>query len=224
MLGIFISSFLKKEQVDHDLLHYFLKGLKCLNDSDKNVCEGMLSNQECTRALFDMANNRSLGIGGFPMEFSCTFWDFLEERFVNMANSHFKHKHTQKLGVISLICKNSEKSTLLNYWKPISLLYVDYKIFSKCLTNRLKKVLRNLIHIDQTAVIPGRSIKEHIHLLINILDYSKQKDVKCILFSLDQSKAFYRVDHSFMFSVLKKFGFGNAVGCCALIMTLKVKF
>ena len=63
---------------------------------------------------------------------------------------------TQKLGVISLICKNSEKSTLLNYWRPILLLCVDYKIISQCLTNRLKKVMGNLIHIDQTAAVPGR--------------------------------------------------------------------
>ena len=88
----FCKQLFEKEQVDHDLLDYFLKGLKCLNDSDKKVCEGMLSRHECTRALFDRANNKSPGIDGLPKEFYCTFWDFLGESFMNMANSCFKHK------------------------------------------------------------------------------------------------------------------------------------
>ena len=107
-----------------------------------------------------------------------------------------------------MICKDPEKSSDLKYWRPISLLCVDYKIISKCLTNRFKKVMGNLVHIDQTAAVLGRSIQDNVHLLRNILDYSCQKNNKFILLSLDQSKAFDRVDHSFMFQVLKKFGFG----------------
>ena len=67
----------------------------------------------------------------------------------------------------------------------------------------------NLINIDQTAAVPGRSILDNVHLLRNVLDYSSQKQLKCILLSLDQSKAFDRVDHSFMFGLLSRYGFGN---------------
>ena len=66
-----------------------------------------------------------------------------------------------------------------------------------------------LVHIDQTAAVEGRSIHGNIHLLRNIIDYSYQKGFKCIILSLDQAKAFDRVDHNFMFQVLKKYGFGE---------------
>ena len=112
------------------------------------------------------------------------------------------------MGIITLICKDPERAYDLKFWRLISLLCLDYKIISKCLTNRVKRVMGNLIDIDQTAAVVGRSIQDNIHLLRNILDYSHQKHNRFILLSLDQSKAFDRVDHSFMFQVIKKFGFG----------------
>ena len=129
-----------------------------------------------------------------------------------MANYCFREDKlsvTQRIGVITLICKNQEKSHLLNFWRPISLLCIDYKIISKCIANRVKKVMGFLVNIDQTAAVVGRSIHDNIHLLRNVIDYSYQKDLKCIILSLDQAKAFDRVSHEFMFQVLKKYGFGE---------------
>ena len=131
-----------------------------------------------------------------------------------MANYCFekgKLSNTQRLGVITLVCKNHEKSHFLNFWHPISLLCVDYKIISKCITNRIKKVMGFLVHFDQTAAVVGRSIQENIHLLRNIIDYSHQKDLKCVILSLDQAKAFDRVNHNYMFQVLRRYGFGEGL-------------
>ena len=58
-----------------------------------------------------------------------------------MANFCFREgklSATQTIGVITLIYKNNEKSQILNYGRPISLLCVDYKMISKCVTNRVK--------------------------------------------------------------------------------------
>ena len=46
----------------------------------------------------------------------------------------------------------------LKNWRPISLLNVDYKIFSKVITSRLSKVLSFIIHPGLTCSIAGRSI------------------------------------------------------------------
>ena len=59
---------------------------------------------------------------------------------------------------------------LLKNWRPVALLCTDYKILSKCLANRLKKDLARLIHYDQTYCIPGRSIKDSLFLIQDMLD------------------------------------------------------
>ena len=69
----------------------------------------------------------------------------------------------------------------------------------------------NLIHLDQTLAVIGRSIQDNIHLLRNIVDYTKQKNLKSIILSLDQAKAFDRVSHDYMLQVLKQYGFGKDI-------------
>ena len=60
-----------------------------------------------------------------------------------------------------------------------------------------------LVNIDHTAAVVGRSIRHNIHLLCNVIDYSYEKGLKCIILSLDQAKAFDHVSYEFMFQVLK---------------------
>ena len=208
----FYEQLFHKEEVDQSLVDYFLKDLPVLTQENLKLCEGLLSREECFHALTHMKNYKSPGIDGLPKEFYEMFWSFLGDSFVKMANYCFREgklSKTQRVGVITLICKNKEKSHLLNFWRPISLLCVDYKIISKSITNRVKKVMGNLINIDQTAAVVGRSIQDNIHLLRNVINYSQQKGLKTIILSLDQAKAFDRVSHDFMFAALQKYGFGE---------------
>ena len=93
-------------------------------------------------------------------------------------------------------------------WRPISLINVDAKIASKALAFRIRKVLTNLIHSDQTAYEEGRYIVEPVRLISDILEYTENKGIEAILFSEGFEKAFDSIDHTFLFSVLKSYGFG----------------
>ena len=84
---------------------------------------------------------------------------------------------------------------------------VDAKIISKVSALRIKHIMHTLIHHDQTAYVKNRFIGESIRLIDDILDYADD-DIPGILFSADFEKAFDSIDHSFMFAVLEKFGFG----------------
>ena len=202
-----------EEEIDDTLLDYFLKDTNKLNEIDKNICEGPITYDECVKALNEMKNGKSPGIDGLPAEFYKEFFPYFGEKFVEMINHSFEKGtlcQSQRLGIITLICKNVEQSEFLTHWRPISLLNVDYKIVSKVLSKRLKLVLENIISIDQTCSVPGRSILDNVHLLRNIIDYVKQKNIGCAILSLDQSKAFDRVSHKYLNEVLKAFGFGDS--------------
>ena len=64
---------------------------------------------------------------------------------------------SQYEGLLRLIYKKDDRRLPKN-WSPISLLNTDYKLASKAITERLKKVMASIVHNDQTCGIVGRSI------------------------------------------------------------------
>lgn len=107
----------------------------------------------------------------------------------------------KKYLILLLICKDKENSTKLNVKN------YDYKLISKVITNRVKKVLEytSIIHPDQTCSVPGRSIFDNLHLMKNIIDYCKQKQLPLAFISLDQEKAFDRINYDFLFQTLTRY-------------------
>ena len=104
--------------------------------------------------------------------------------------------------------KNYKDKRFLKNWRPISLINVDAKIASKAIALRIKKVIGKLVHCEQTAYVGDRNIGESVRLINDILEYTNENDIEAILFSADFEKAFDSVEHSFIISTLRAFGFG----------------
>ena len=98
---------------------------------------------------------------------------------------------------------------MIEDYRPITLLNVDFKICTKALAMRLKNILPNIIHPDQTAFIKDRYIGETVRTVIEVLFYSKLKNIKGSVVSVDFKKAFDSLNHPFLFEVLKIFNFGE---------------
>ena len=112
----------------------------------------------------------------------------------------------QRKALLRLIYKDDK--CLAKNWQPVSLLNCDYKLASKIITDHLKQVMPSIVHSDQTCSVINRSIFSNLHLIRDTLDMINKTDETGILVSLDQMKAFDRVDHDFLMRVLSKFGFG----------------
>jgi hypothetical protein len=94
----------------------------------------------------------------------------------------------------------------LSNWRPVSLLNTDYKILSKALVNRLKRLANRFISSNQNSAVPGRSIYDTLHLLRNVFDYCRARNFPCLAVSIDQAKAFDKVHHKYLFYVMKQMG------------------
>ena len=167
-----------KTETNKDFRHQFTNNLPKLTPDDNNLLEGPITYEECQAAIKSFENNKSPGIDGLLKEFYYKFFPLFGKSFVKVVNFSYdiqQLRASQRLGLITLICKDEKNPELIKNWRPISLLNVDYKIISKIITTRLSKVLHKIIDIDQTSSIPGRLILDNCHLYRNILDYIKEK-------------------------------------------------
>ena len=102
--------------------------------------------------------------------------------------------NSQQTGLITLLFMEKGSHEDLANWRPISLMNVDYKILTQILAKRVSLVLHKIINADQTCSVAGRSISDNGHLLRNVQDYVDQQNLGAAFVSLDQQKAFDRVD------------------------------
>jgi len=190
----------------------FLDGLPKVDEESNNDLQQTLSVQELYTAMMSMENGKSPGIDGLPVEFYKTLWPVIGEDLLTVLNDSLKTgllPLSCRRAVITLLPKKGDLQCIEN-WRPVSLLCSEYKILSKSLATRLSKVLRKLIHSDQSYCIPNRSILDNIALIRDVLDASKLLGINSGLISLDQEKAFDRVEHLFLWNTLEAFGFSHS--------------
>ena len=89
-----------------------------------------------------------------------------------------------------LNCFTLTDTQYLKNWRPVTLLNVDYKIATKTIVLRIEKVLPHLINPTQTGYVKGRFIGESIRLILDIMEYTKHKDIPGVAVFLDFEKAF----------------------------------
>ena len=168
--------------------------------------------EEIKEALNSMENNKSPGPDGLTKEFYREFIDLLGPILVKLYRQIFNENtltSNMKLSYITLICKNENIPYLCKNYRPISLLNIDYKIITKVLSSRLRKHLPSLIHPDQSCSVKGRCIQDNCHYLRDIIDNINEDNSQGLVLSLDQEKAFDRVDHVYLLDVLTHYGLND---------------
>lgn len=207
----FYTSLFKAEPCSAENRKELLESLPQLSSEERAALDCGLTLEELTMAINQMPSGRAPGIDGLSTNFYKRFWNIIGTDLHEVVQECFRTGSLPvscQRAVLSLLPKKGDL-TLLKNWRPVALLCTDYRVLSRALSNRLNDFLGKNVSTDQSYCVPERSIMDNIFLIRDVLDLCKIYNVNVGIVSLDQEKAFDRVDHSYLFAALRGFGFGD---------------
>ena len=108
-------------------------------------------------------------------------------------------------GVVTLIPKVVGAMDIRQF-RPITVLNVIHRIFSKVCALRLASILEHLTHPYESAFLKGRRIHDGILALHEIVHEVRTRHQKGVFLKLDFQKAYDRLDWAFLRLVLQRRG------------------
>lgn len=173
-----------------------------------------VTREEVRKAVFSMHSDKSPGPDGLNQTFYQRFWNIVGTDVVNFCNKFIIDGELPNGINHTLVClilkvKQPEKMTDM---RPISLCNVLFRVLSKVLANRLKPCLNGLISNKQSAFVEGRLLTDNALIAFELNHYIKRKTQGkkgVVGLKLDVSKAYDRLEWSFLENMLHKFGFSD---------------
>ena len=113
-----------------------------VTDNENEILTSEFTEAEVREAIFQMEHNKSPGPDGFPVEFYQAFWDTIKGDLMALFSEFHKGElplYNLNFGTIILLPKCKEAIKIQQY-RPICLLNVSFKIFTKVATNRISMV------------------------------------------------------------------------------------
>ena len=170
------------------------------------------SEVEIKEAVFAIHPEKAQGPDGMTSLFYQRFWKLIGPDIVRMVKNFFSSGELDEQLNQTNICliQKTERPKSMKEFRPISLCNVSYKIISKVLSARLKQVLPKLISETQSAFVARRLISDNI-LIVQEMFHALRTNPSCqskfVAVKTDMSKAYDRVEWSFLETMMLKMGF-----------------
>ncbi|MPV02303.1 hypothetical protein FVA96_24195, partial [Escherichia coli] len=219
-VSFYSSLYTSEYREEEALTEEFVSGLPQVSEETNKALNRPITVQELKAALQGMQGRRAPGIDGLPAEFFKAFWDIFAPDVLEVFNESLASGSMPmscRRAVITLLPKKGNLQDIGN-WRPVSLLCVDYKLLSKVFASRLREAMEQVIHRDQTYCVPGRSMVDNVYLIRDVLEVASSLGINTGLISLDQEKAFDRVEHLFLWKTLERFGLSPGLTAMIKVM------
>ena len=152
------------------------------------MCDEKLTENECYVSLSSFKNKKSPGNDGLTKEFYMAFW----KKFSKQLLECYEYRqevgclsNSQRQAIITLLETHGKDRSYLENWRPISLLNLDYKLLTKVLANRVKRVLPSIVENCQAGCVKDRSISDSIRLAQDIIHYTEITQSPGVLLTVD---------------------------------------
>ncbi|XP_071709245.1 uncharacterized protein [Rutidosis leptorrhynchoides] len=184
-------------------------GLK-IEATSAEALESPFTETEVLDAIKSCGRNKAPGPDGFNIMFYIKFWDIIKDDLLKALKWFWETGSISNgcnASFITLIPKVNDPLNFSNF-RPISLIGSYYKILSKLLANRIRKIIPGLIGDEQSAFISNRYILDGVLIALESLEDLKSRNQKSFIFKVDFKKAFDCLDWDFLSSTMSSMGFG----------------
>ncbi len=205
----FYKNLYENEEVDPEVRQEIINDFdKCLSKDSVEALEHPITSAEVQRAIEKLNLNSAPGPDGLTSHFynktKSEASHVLADLFQNIAEGD-DYPDTMQETNIRIIPKPGDLTDIKN-WRPVSLINTDQKILSHVLAERLKPHLSQIIHPDQMAYLSKRSMNAGILFNKAVIQKFKRRQNNLQMIALDFSKAFDRVDRTYLLNLLSKIG------------------
>lgn len=176
---------------------------------ENDILVAPFSEKEVFEAISQMKNNKAPGPDGFPTEFYKKCWHIIKGDLLPLFHDLFSGQlqlFQLNFGTITLLPKKTE-AVRIEQFRPIYLLNVSFKIFTKVGTNRLTQIAHSVVQYSQTAFMPDRNILEGVVVIHETLHEIHTKKLDGVVFKVDFEKAYYKSQMAFPSTCLMHEGF-----------------
>ena len=186
----------------------FFEGISCVPQELINMIQSPISMEELEEAIKSFITGKTPGIDGLSIEFYKTVFSIIKHELLQVLNNFYENGFIPakyKVGLITLIPKKEPLNEMSSY-RPINLLNIDLKIYTKILCSRIKPALSYLLHETQFCQ-PGKNIGQLITTIRDLHFDMDQSSQDSFFIKIDFMKAFDNVDHKYIKKVLTKMNF-----------------
>ena len=182
---------------------------KSLSHEDNRSLIKAFSAEEVRDAVWLCDGSKSPGPDGFNLFFVKESWEVLKDELVEALSLFHETGCIPKgcnASFVALVPKVRDPAKLEQY-RPISLMGVMYKVISKVLAERLKKVLPAVIDKCQSAFLKGRGILDSVLTANEVIEDLRRCRMSGLCFKVDFEKAYDSVSWEFLYDMLQRLGF-----------------
>jgi len=178
-------------------------------ETDNEMLIGDFSEEEVRAAIWGCDSSKSHNTDGFNFGFIKSCWDILKKDVVAAVKDFAGYGKWPRGSNALFLCliPKVENPQQLGEFKPISLVGCLYKIISKALSLRLKKMIGKVIDARQSAFFEGRGLLDSVVVANEVLEEYKRKRKSCVFFKVDYEKTYDSVNWDFIFYMLKRLRF-----------------
>jgi hypothetical protein len=166
-----------------------------VSQQENEILTREFTESEVREAVFQMEHNKAPGPDGFPVECYQVLWEVIKDDLLALFSEFHREDlnlFSLNFGVISLIPK-VPNATKIQQYRPIYVLNVSFKIFTKVGTNRLNRVAQKVVSPTQTAFLLGRNIMEGVVILHETIHELHTRKRDGVIFKIDFEKAYDKV-------------------------------